>query len=270
MLRLGFLGAGRMAHALANGFLAAGLTKADAIIASCDPSDNSSIESFQKLGANVLFCNSSVMKQCNVIFLAVKPVVVPLVLRDIKPVISEKHLLLSIAMGISIEEIEMSLPKDVRVIRVMPNTPATVRCAASVFSCGSAVRPEDINLTKKLFDSIGTCEEVPETYMDPITALSGSGPAYVYAIMEALCTGGVRMGLPRELARRLVTQTVLGAAKTAVESNQHLSQLCDDVTSPAGSTAEALYWLEQSRLRAALIGAVEVATKRCKEVNLKR
>ncbi|XP_049828710.1 uncharacterized protein LOC126267473 isoform X3 [Schistocerca gregaria] len=210
MLRLGFLGAGKMAHALANGFLAAGLTKADAIIASCDPSDNSSIESFQ------------------------------------------------------------SLPKDVRVIRVMPNTPATVRCAASVFSCGSAVRSEDINLTKKLFGSIGTCEEVPETYMDPITALSGSGPAYVYAIMEALCTGGVRMGLPRELARRLVTQTVLGAAKTAVESNQHLSQLCDDVTSPAGSTAEALYWLEQSRLRAALIGAVEVATKRCKEVNLKR
>ncbi|XP_046996921.1 pyrroline-5-carboxylate reductase-like isoform X2 [Schistocerca americana] len=210
MLRLGFLGAGKMAHALANGFLAAGLTKADAIIASCDPSDNSSIESFQ------------------------------------------------------------SLPKDVRVIRVMPNTPATVRCAASVFSCGSAARPEDINLTKKLFGSIGTCEEVPETYMDPITALSGSGPAYVYAIMEALCTGGVRMGLPRELARRLVTQTVLGAAKTAVESNQHLSQLCDDVTSPAGSTAEALYWLEQSRLRAALIGAVEVATKKCKEVNLKR
>lgn len=270
MLRIGFLGAGKMAQALANGFLAAGLTKAEAIIASCDPSDKYSIESFQKIGANVLFSNSSVMKQSNVVLLAVKPMVVPLVLSDIKPVMTEKHLLLSIAMGITLEELETSLPKGVRVIRVMPNTPAAVCCAASVFSCGSAVKPEDVTLTKELFGSVGTCEEVPENYMDPITALSGSGPAYVYTIMEALCTGGVRMGLPRELARRLVTQTVLGAAKTAVESNQHLSQLCDDVTSPAGSTAEALYWLEQSRLRAALIGAVEVATKRCKEVDLER
>lgn len=138
------------------------------------------------------------------------------------------------------------LPTTSRVIRAMPNTPALVRQGCSVFVRGSAANEEDATLTKSLLESIGTCEEVTESLLDPITALSGSGPAYVFVMIEALADGAVKMGLPRDMAYRLASQTVLGAGQLVRDSGRHPGQLKDDVTSPAGSTAAGLWHLEKN------------------------
>ncbi|XP_066993279.2 pyrroline-5-carboxylate reductase 3 [Anabrus simplex] len=262
MMKIGFLGAGKMAQALANGFLAAGLTKGDHIVASCAPKDVNDIRTFQDLGATAVTNNVVPVEKSEVLFIAVKPAVVSRVLADIAPVITPNHLLLSIAMGITVKNIEKKLPPKTRVIRVMPNTPALVQSAASVFTCGSAILPDDRSTATKLLKAVGTCEEVPESYLDPITALSGSGPAYIYVTIEALADGGVKMGLPRDLAYRLAAQTVLGASRMVLETKVHPGELKDNVTSPAGTTIAGLHVLEQYRLRAAFIGAVEAATNR--------
>jgi len=149
----------------------------------------------------------------------------------------------------------------------MPNTPVLVRNGASAFVCGSSIEPEDEAITRRMLEAVGTCEKVPESLMDTVTALSGSGPAYVYVIIEALADGAVRMGLPREQANRLAAQTVLGAGSMVLTNKVNPTQLKDNVTSPAGSTAEGLYFLEQHGLRAALIGAIEAATTRCMQFN---
>ncbi|XP_069671410.1 pyrroline-5-carboxylate reductase 3 isoform X2 [Periplaneta americana] len=242
-----------------------GLTKGEAILAS-DPVPQS-IREFEDLGAQASSDNRAVVKQSDVVFLAVKPQVLPDVLSNIKPYVGKRHLLISIAMGISIKDIEKALPPSTRVIRVMPNTPALVRNGASVFVSGSSTTAEDEVLTRRLLEAVGTCDKVPESMMDVVTALSGSGPAYIYVIIEALADGAVRMGMPRDLAYRLVTQTVIGAGNMARTTKIHPGELKDNVTSPAGSTAEGLYFLEQHRLRSALIGAIQVATQRCKEMN---
>lgn len=139
-----------------------------------------------------------------------------------------------------------SLSSKARVIRAMPNTPALVRNGATVYVRGVAATSNDSSLTQKLFEAVGTCEEVTESMMDPVTALSGSGPAYIFVLIEALADGGVKMGLPRDLAYRLAAQTVLGAGKLVRETGRHPGQLKDDVTSPAGSTAAGLAFLEQN------------------------
>jgi pyrroline-5-carboxylate reductase len=148
----------------------------------------------------------------------------------------------------------------------MPNIPALVRSGASVFVTGSKATDRDAQLTKKLLKSVGTCERVTENLLDAITALSGSGPAYIYILIESLADGGVKMGLPRDLAYRLASQTVLGAAQMVRDTNVHPGVLKDDVTSAAGSTAAGLHVLEQKGFRAAVISAIEAATERCREV----
>ncbi|XP_072396225.1 pyrroline-5-carboxylate reductase 3 isoform X2 [Diabrotica undecimpunctata] len=170
---------------------------------------------------------------------------------------------MSIAMGVTLRQLEQLLPTEARVIRVMPNTPALVQNAASVFVSGKNATKDDARVTRKLLQSIGTCEEVPESYLDPITALSGSGPAYVYVMIEALADGGVKMGLPRDLAYRLASQTVLGAGQMVRDTQRHPGSLKDDVSSPSGSTAYGLHYLEEKGFRSAVIGAVEAATKQC-------
>nr|CAH7736252.1 unnamed protein product [Callosobruchus chinensis] len=152
-------------------------------------------------------------------------------------------------------------------MRVMPNTPALVRTGASVFVKGSKATPEDSRTTKTLLESVGTCEEVPESLLDPITALSGSGPAYIYVLIEALADGAVKMGMPRDMAYRLASQTVLGAGKMVRDTKTHPGVLKDDVTSPAGSTAAGLHFLEQKGFRSAVIGAIQAATERCIQVS---
>ncbi|XP_025834301.1 pyrroline-5-carboxylate reductase 2 [Agrilus planipennis] len=272
LLKIGFIGGGKMAQAMAKGFISAGLSKGEMMIASVHPSDLPSAEAFQSIGAESVFENIPVVKKSDVVFVSVKPSVIPQALGDITNADDLKandadKLYLSIAMGVTIKELESYLPRDSRVIRVMPNTPALVRSAASVFVRGSNVTDEDAFTTKELLSSIGTCEEVTENLLDPITALSGSGPAYIYVIIEALADGGVKMGLPRDLAYRLAAQTVLGSGKMVLDTNTHPGILKDNVTSPAGSTASGLHFLEEKGLRAALIGAIEAATKRCHQVS---
>ncbi|XP_051155881.1 pyrroline-5-carboxylate reductase 2 isoform X2 [Leptopilina boulardi] len=230
MLKIGFLGGGKMAQALAKGFINAGLSKGENIIASCLPSDSGSIEAFQELGSSTVFSNSSVAVHGDVLILSVKPQVIPKILPELK---SNKKLVLSIAMGISLKTLEKGLPKGTPVIRVMPNTPALVGCGATVFSRGSNASEKDAQLTEKLFSAVGFCEEVPENMIDPVTALAGSGPAYIYMVIEALADGAVKMGMMRPLAYKLAAQTVLGAGTMVRETNTHPGQLKDDVTSPA-------------------------------------
>ncbi|XP_063910114.1 uncharacterized protein LOC135127567 [Zophobas morio] len=268
LLKIGFIGGGKMAQALAKGFISAGLAKGETMISSCHPSDLASAKAFKELGAESLFENVPVVQKSDIVVVSVKPSVVPVALGDIKKSeVKADKLFLSIAMGVTIKQLEQLLPHESRVVRVMPNTPALVRNAASVFVTGSRTTPEDAQITQKLLKSVGTCEQVTENFLDAVTALSGSGPAYIYVLIEALADGGVKMGLPRDLAYRLASQTVLGAAQMVRDTKVHPGVLKDDVTSPAGSTAAGLHFLEEKGFRAAVIGAVQAATARCREVS---
>lgn len=243
--RIGFIGGGKIAQAMAKGFIAGGLTKASHITASVHPSDKISFDSFKSLGAKTIIENSPVVKESDVIFISVKPAVVQSVLEGVKT-ISEDKLFISVAMGITLTTLEESLSSSSRVIRVMPNTPALVKAGCSVFVRGRKANDSDANITQRLLESIGTCEEVSENLLDPITALSGSGPAYVFVMIEALADGAVRMGIPRDMAYRLASQTVLGSGQLVRDSKIHPGQLKDDVCSPAGSTAAGLKFLENN------------------------
>uniref|UniRef100_A0A1B6E9L7 Pyrroline-5-carboxylate reductase n=1 Tax=Clastoptera arizonana TaxID=38151 RepID=A0A1B6E9L7_9HEMI len=267
MLKVGFIGAGRIAHALAKGFISAGVTKGEHIIASCAPDDKLNVTTFEKLGAKITFENTEVIKDRDVVVIATKPDVVPTVLKQVANTVSVKSLFVSVAMGVPIKKFEEILPKGTRVIRVMANTPVLVLTGASVFVRGSNSTEEDVKVTKRLFEAVGTCEEVPEYFIDAVTGLSGSGPAYVYIFIEALADGAVRMGLPRDLAYRLAAQTVIGAGKMVLDTKQHPGLLKDNVTSPAGSTAAGIYVLEKNGLRAAVIEALEAATNKSKEMS---
>ncbi|KAK5640664.1 hypothetical protein RI129_011475 [Pyrocoelia pectoralis] len=265
-LKIGFIGGGKMAKALASGFISAGLTKGENVTASFHRSDVHLAQNFEELGARTVFENAEVVERSDLVLLAVKPSVAPIALNDIKPALSDK-LLISIAMGVSLKQIMQHLSFESKVIRVMTNTPAYSKCGASVFVKGENATDKNVLLTKRLFKSIGICEEVPEYLFDAITAVSGSGPAYVYVFIEALADGAVKMGIPRDLAYRLSSETVLGAAQMVKDTKMHPAALKDDVTSPAGCTAAALHYLEKKGFRSAIIGAVEQATKRCLQVS---
>ncbi|XP_050357183.1 uncharacterized protein LOC126777915 isoform X2 [Nymphalis io] len=266
-MKIGFIGGGKLAYALANGFISAGLAKPDEITASCHPADTVSAEAFKGLGATALFENKSVVERSEVVIISVKPDVVVPALADVKGLqASRNKLFISVAMGVSTRTIEKALPIEARVIRVMPNTPALVKEGAAALSRGSRATAEDAMIAAKLFRAVGTCDEVPEYQMDAVTALSGSGPAYIYMLIESLADGGVRCGLPRDLAMRLATQTTLGSA-AMLRDGGHPAAMKDNVTSPGGSTAEGTYHLEKNGFRSAVIGAVMAATNRCKVVN---
>ncbi|KAL0810084.1 hypothetical protein ABMA28_010895 [Loxostege sticticalis] len=266
-MKIGFIGGGRLAFALANGFISAGLAKPDEITASVHPADVASAEAFKGLGATALFENKPVVERSDVVIVSVKPDVVGKALKEVKNLqASNNKLFISVAMGVSTASIEKVLPPTARVIRVMPNTPALVKEGAAALCRGSITTDEDVKLATQLFRAVGTCDEVPEYQMDAVTALSGSGPAYVYMLIESLADGGVKCGLPRDLALRLATQTTLGAA-AMLRNGGHPAVMKDNVTSPAGSTAEGTYHLEKNGFRAAVIGAVKAAEERCKEVN---
>ncbi|XP_017880171.1 pyrroline-5-carboxylate reductase 2 isoform X2 [Ceratina calcarata] len=264
MLKIGFIGGGKMAQALAKGFIRAGLSKGEMMLASCLPNDTGSIDAFQEIGSSTVFSNEPVINYGDVLILSVKPQVMPKVLPELK---NYTKLLLSIAMGVPLASIEKAVPAGTPVIRVMPNVPAIVGCGATVYTRGKHAGDKEAEIAEKLFSSVGVCEEVPENLIDPVTALAASGPAYVYMMIEALADGAVKMGLMRPTAYKLAAQTVLGAGTMVRDTNMHPGQLKDDVASPGGCTITAIHYLERHGLRSALIGAVEAATKRCKEVS---
>ena len=264
-LKVGFLGAGKMATALAKGFIRAGLVNAQSVFAS-DPIETSRTQFTNDTGAKAGSSNADVVKSATVIFLAVKPNHVQEVLAEVKPIFTERHLLISIAAGVPIARMEAALGADARVVRVMPNTPALVGESASAFALGKAARAEDAALVQKLLSSIGVAYEVKEPLLDAVTGLSGSGPAYAFVLIEALSDGGVAAGLPRDVATKLAAQTLLGSAKMVLETGLHTGTLKDMVTSPGGTTIEGLQELERGGVRAALMNAVRAAAEKSRRL----
>ncbi len=264
-LSIGFLGAGKMGTALAKGFIQAGLVKPGQIIAS-DPVEAARAAFARDVGAKAAASNAEAVRFASVILLAVKPDQVAGVLAGIRGEFTEKHLLISIAAGIPLAKLEAGLENGARVIRVMPNTPALVGTGASAFALGKAARTADGELAQKLFSAVGIAIQVKESLLDAVTGLSGSGPAYVYLMIEGLSDGGVAAGLPRDAATRLAAQTVLGAAKMVLETGLHPGALKDMVTSPGGTTIEGLHELEKARVRGAFISAVRAAADKSKKL----
>jgi len=264
-LSIGFLGAGKMATALAKGFLGAGLVPAKHLIAS-DVSPNAAAHFTKETSARTVQTNSEVAKLASVLILAVKPNQVSDVLTEIRTQFTPEHLLISIAAGVPLARLESSLPPGARLVRVMPNTPALIGASATAFATGKSTRPEDATLAQRLFSAVGVAFEVKEALLDAVTGLSGSGPAYVYLMIEALSDGGVAAGLPREIATKLAAQTVLGSARMVLETGVHPGALKDMVASPGGTTIEGLHELEKGRLRATLMNAVRAATEKSRKL----
>jgi pyrroline-5-carboxylate reductase len=260
------IGAGAMGGALCRGLVHAGAAPATSIYVS-DP-HTAHVKSLQStLGVISANSNQEAARLADILILAVKPYNVEHVLEEIAGALEREAgvclpLLISIAAGTPISKLESHCKTPVPVIRAMPNTPAQVGKGACAFCRGTHARDEHALQAQEIFRSVGTALEVPESMMDAVTALSGSGPAYVYLMIEALVDGGVKVGLPREIAHQLAAQTVLGAAQMVIETGMHPAQLKDMVTTPAGTTIEALAALEHSGLRAALIDAVVRATAR--------
>ena len=264
-LQIGFLGAGKMASALAKGFIAARLVTPRQIIAS-DVMEPARAAFAKEVGAKAASANAGVMKFARVIILAVKPDQVAGVLAEIKPHFTENHLLVSIAAGVTLAKLESALPSGARVIRVMPNTPALVGAGASGYALGSNAKAEDAALAQQLLGAVGLACAVKESLLDAVTGLSGSGPAYAFLMIEGLSDGGVAAGLPRDIATRLAAQTLLGAAKMVLETGLHPGALKDMVTSPGGTTIEGVHELEKGRVRGALMSAVRAATDKAKKL----
>ncbi len=263
--RVGFIGAGKMATALARGLVAAGFTSADQIVAS-DVFAAAREHFVQETKSRAVASNAEVVAASQIVILAVKPQQMSGVLADLKGHVTPQHLVISIAAGVPLKSLMAGLGEQTRLVRVMPNTPCLVGASASGFAIGGAATNEDATLVEQLLSAVGVAVSVDEKLLDAVTGLSGSGPAYVYQIIEALSDGGVRVGLPRDVATKLAAQTVLGAAKMVLETGEHPGALKDAVTSPGGTTIAGLHALERGGLRAALMNAVEAATNRSKEL----
>jgi pyrroline-5-carboxylate reductase len=266
--RIGFLGAGAMGEALAGGLVAAGVPRER--IRAADPSKERREAVSRAVGIAAGDDNAAVVRESDVVVLAVKPGLVPKVLASVRESLGDATaapLWISIAAGVSIARIEQALPPGARVVRAMPNTPALVRAGATAYAANAAATSRDRALAQSLFACAGFAWEAPEeSLLDAVTGLSGSGPAYVFVFLEALADAGVRMGLPRDAAQQLAIETVLGAAQLARETGAHPAQLKDRVTSPGGTTIAGLARLEAGGFRAAVLDAVEAATKRSKEL----
>ena len=264
-LTVGFLGAGKMATALARGFVRAGLVTPRQVLAS-DVSPAACAAFAKEVGARTTTSNPDVARFAQVLVLAVKPAQVGELLSELRGQITSKHLLISIAAGVPLSKLEAALDPGARIIRVMPNTPALVGASASAFALGKAAQAEDAKLAMKLLSSVGLAFELKESLLDAVTGLSGSGPAYVYMVTEALSDGGVAAGLPRDVATRLAAQTVLGGARMVLETGLHPGALKDMVTSPGGTTIEGVHELEKGAMRAALMNAVRAAADKSKKL----
>lgn len=218
------------------------------------------------LGVRAVPTNQEAAADADVLVLAVKPYVVPTVLQELRAHLRSTQLVVSIAAGVTVAQIEAELPDGTPAIRVMPNTPVQVGAGAAALSRGTHATAEHAALVRALFEAGGRCVEVSEAQLDAVTGLSGSGPAYVCLIIEALADGGVKMGLPREVALTLAAQTVLGTGRLILESGDHPAVWKDRVSTPGGTTIAGLAALEEAGVRSGLIRAVEAATRRAAEL----
>lgn len=221
-------------------------------------------------GVSVTGKNREAVKRGDVVVLAVKPGDLPKVLKEIRPEVKPGKIVVSIAAGVQIADIQGGLPRGAKIVRVMPNTPAMVQEGAAALSAGETVRPEDLALVTAIFDTVGKTVIVEEKLMDAVTGLSGSGPAFVSLFVESLIDAGVMAGLPRSVAKTLAVQTVMGSVKMLKEQVEHPYQLKEMVTSPAGTTVAGLRVLEDQGFRSVIMDAVEAAVERSKELGEKR
>jgi pyrroline-5-carboxylate reductase len=263
-MQVGFLGSGRMATALAKGWLRAGLVRADSCRAS-DPLASARQSFAAETGCSAVADNREVAAASDLLVLAVKPQSMAALLEEIRTHVSGR-LIVSIAAGITLRQLSAGLDLDCRLIRVMPNTPCLIGTSASGYSPGNNATNEDIALVDRLLNAVGVAFRLPEHLLDAVTGLSGSGPAFVYLMIEALSDGGVRVGLPRDVATALAAQTVMGAAKMVLQTQSHPGVLKDMVASPGGTTIAGLHALERAGVRGALMDAVEAATRRAVEL----
>jgi pyrroline-5-carboxylate reductase len=259
--RLGIIGVGAMGSALLTGVLRQGLFAPDQVIIN-DLDANRSAQVAKGAKVRAASSNLDVVENADVLLLAVKPKDVGSVLGEIGQRLSARQLLLSIAAGINLAFIEGRVSSGVPVIRVMPNTPCLVGRGAIALSPGRSVDNDTLDFGRRIFAAVGKVVIVDEPLMDAVTGLSGSGPAFVYTVIEALSDGGVAAGLPRSIADQLAVETVLGAAVMVAETGEHPAKLRDMVTSPAGTTIAGMRVLEEGGIRSALIEAVLRATER--------
>ncbi|MDR4505323.1 MAG: pyrroline-5-carboxylate reductase [Candidatus Scalindua sp.] len=263
--RIGFIGCGKMAEALIKGILHADLSDHDRIMASDIDLDRCRLLE-KSTGIKTLRENRKIVTGTDILFLAVKPNVMGNILEELNDVITPRHLVISIAAGIPISFIESNLNTECRIIRIMPNTPCLVGETAAGYSLGTHAIQDDRMFVHEVLNAVGKGYLVEEHLLDAVTGLSGSGPAFIYIVIEALSDGGVKMGLPRATATTLAAQTVLGAAKMVLESGIHAAELKDFVTSPGGTTIEGVHKLEKNSIRNAFMDAVEAATRKSKKL----
>jgi pyrroline-5-carboxylate reductase len=263
--KIAFVGSGNMAEALIRGLLQPSGVVAPEKMFAADISEKRLSDLHTRYGIRTYIENKEAVKPADIVILAVKPQVMKTVLQDISEDVDEKKLVISIAAGVKIDIIQDSL-RPARVIRVMPNVAALVHAAITAISRGTYATEEDVQVAQEIFNTVGETVIVEEKLMDAVTGLSGSGPGYIFSAINALADGGVKVGLSREVALKLAVQTVYGAAKMVIETREHPIKLRDMVTSPGGTTIAGLYALERDGFGAALMHAVEVATRRSQEL----
>ncbi|MBG7608146.1 MAG: pyrroline-5-carboxylate reductase [Verrucomicrobia bacterium] len=264
-MKLGVIGCGKMATALVKGVIDQGVVNVENVMGVAR-TENSRQRFSDETGAAAVSDIADVLGASDVLLLCTKPqdIVATLAGCLFKP--EEPKLLVSVAAGVTLATLESTTPDSVRVVRCMPNTPSLVGKGATAFSLGARCVEGDLETVEKLLGAVGISVEVPEKQMDAVTGLSGSGPAYIYLIIEALADGAVRQGLPRAEALRLAAQTVSGAAEMVIRTGMHPAVLKDMVTSPGGTTITGLSVLEEKNVRSALISAVSAATQRAVEL----
>jgi len=263
--RIAMIGLGQMARALAGGWVQTKRIEAAQIVG-YDPAEPAARQFAEQLaGARVLESNGRIVDAADLVVLAVKPNRILSVAREIQPHLTDRHLVLSIAAGVTLAELTGALQTD-RVVRVMPNTPCLVGCGALAYATAGGVTAEDTRTVERLLSAVGIVIAVSEPDLDGVTGLSGSGPAYIYLMIEALSDGGVRVGLTRDVATRLAAQTVLGAAQMVLRTGEHPAVLKQQVTSPGGTTIAGLEALERHGVRAACMAAVTASTDRSVEL----
>ena len=260
-VRFAFIGGGNMAEALIKGLLSGlGVTPQQIMATDVVPERRTYMHTTYGITASA--DNKHAVQESTVVVLAVKPQIMPMILEEIAPVVNSEKLVISIAAGITLQTLQRALGDSRRVVRVMPNTPALVLAGAAGISPGKAATAQDIALVERIFNAVGRAMVVSDDMMDVVTGLSGSGPAFIFALIEGLSDGGVLMGLARQTATLLAAQTVLGAAKMVLETGKHPGELKDMVTSPAGTTIAGMQALESGGLRGLMMEAVRRATER--------
>lgn len=264
-LRVAILGTGKMGGILLQAFLKNNLLGPDQIFATVHHPDRAQALSAQ-YGIEVTTDNLEAAKQADVILLGVKPAQVPALIQHIRPALSPEKTILSIAASVKTHSIEEAAGYDLAVVRAMPNTPSMLAAGVTALCPGRFVSEEQMLIAQKVFQTVGRTVVVDEKHMDAVTGLSGSGPAYIYIIIEALAEAGVNVGLPRDVATLLAAQTTLGSARMVLETGYHPALLKDAVTTPAGCTVDGILELEEGGLRVTLIKAVKRATQRAREL----